>query len=65
MELFILIGESDGMDLRKHGPDPRTVYPAGSGARARLGKDGSRETTGKCQERGEGRNRLEERQGKR
>lgn len=50
MELFILLGEPDKMELRKHGPDPRAVYPTGSGARARLGRDGSRETTEKWQE---------------
>lgn len=65
MELFILVGEPDEMDLRKHGPDPRTVYPTGSTARARLGRDGSGETTEKWQERGEGRSGLEERQGQR
>lgn len=57
MVLFILLGEPDKMDLRKHGPDPR--------ARARLGRDGSRETSEKWQEGGEGRSRLEERQGQR
>lgn len=62
MELFILLGEPDETDLRKHGLDPRTVDPTGSGARARLGRDGSREATEKWQEGGEGRSRLEERQ---
>lgn len=65
MELFILLVEPDKMDLRKHGPDPRTVYPTGSSARARLGRNGSRETTEKWQERDEGRSRPEERQGQR
>lgn len=60
MELFILLGEPDEMDLRKHGPDPRAVYPTGS-----VGRDGSRETTEKWQEGGEGRSRLEERKGQR
>lgn len=65
MELFILLGEPDETDLRKQGPDPRTVYPTGSGARARLGRGGSRENTEKWQEGAEGRSRLEERQGQR
>lgn len=53
------------MNLRQHGPDPRTVYPIGSGARDRLGTDESQETTERWQEGGEGTSRLEEGRGQR